>query len=210
IGFALPPAVRDSFLCYNGQELESNQSCSDGLFFGLPLLSLEQIAEEWKFWRTVDEDPSAGANDEVKGWMTSCPAGWVRSEYSCRGWLPLITDHVGNYVGVDLSPPASGGGAPGQVILFGRDFDTKVVLWRGEGEGGWGRFLQFIAEELESGDMWSLEAQSQSSDDEEDGIGYESYFSNGGSGTGRGGGDRAGEGSAGFRLRGDYKGWPAL
>lgn len=211
IGFALPPAVRDSYLCYDGQELESNQSCSDGLFFGLPLLSLDQIAEEWRFWRNVDDDPSTGANPEVKGWMCSCPAGWVRPEYSCRGWIPLITDRVGNYVGVDLSPNPGNGGSPGQVILFGRDFDTKIVLWRGEGEGGWGRFLQYIAEEFESGEIWTLEEEhSNDSNDEEDAIGYESYFSGGGSGAGRGGGDRGGDGAAGFKLKGEYKGWPVL
>ncbi|PWN88275.1 hypothetical protein FA10DRAFT_233368, partial [Acaromyces ingoldii] len=210
IGFTLPPAVRDSYLCYDGQELESNNSCNDGLFFGLPLLSLEQIAEEWRFWRNVDEDPTSGANAEVKGWMSSCPAGWVRQEYSCRGWIPLMTDHVGNYIGVDLTPDPSGGGAPGQVILFGRDFDTKIVLWRGEGEGGWGRFLQYFAEELESGEMWTLDDLSTGSEDEEDAVGYESYFSGGGSGAGKGGGDRGGEGIAGFKLTGEYKGWPVL
>ncbi|CAO1630508.1 unnamed protein product [Parajaminaea phylloscopi] len=210
IGFSLPPAVRDSYLCFNGQELESNQSCNDGIFFGLPLLSLDQIAEEWRFWRAVDEDPTGGANPEVRQWQSSCPDKWVRAEYSCRGWIPLITDHVGNYIGVDLTPHPSGGGAPGQVILFGRDFDTKVVLWRGEGEGGWGRFLQYVAEELENGEMWTLEDASSSSEDEEDSIGYESYFTGGGSGASRGGGDRAGEGAAGFRLTGEYRGWPVL
>ena len=211
IGFALPPAVRDSYLCYDGQEVESNNSCSDGLFFGLPLLSLEQIADEWRFWRSVDEDASSGANAEVKGWMSSCPSGWIRAEYSCRGWIPLITDHVGNYVGVDLTPNEGGGGSPGQVILFGRDFDTKIVLWRGEGEGGWGRFLQYVAEELEGGEMWTLEDNnSTDSNDEEDAIGYESYFSNGGAGASKGGGDRGGDGGVGFKLRGEYKGWPVL
>jgi cell wall assembly regulator SMI1 len=211
LGFTLPPAVRDSYLCYDGQELESNNSCSDGLFFGMPLLSLDQIAEEWSFWRTVDEDPTSGASAEVKGWMSSCPSGWIRSEYSCRGWIPLISDHVGNYVGVDLSPNPNGGGSPGQVILFGRDFDTKIVLWRGEGEGGWGRFMQYVAEELEGGVMWTLEDnQSADSNDEEDTIGYNSYFSNGGAGASQGGGDRGGEGSVGFKLKGEYKGWPVL
>lgn len=210
IGFTLPTAVRDSYLCYDGQEIESNNSCSDGLFFGLPLLSLEQIAEEWRFWRGVDDDATSGANAEVKGWMSSCPNGWIRHEYSCRGWIPLVTDHGGNYIGVDMMPPPNGGGAPGQVILFGRDFDTKIVLWRGEGEGGWGRFLQYVAEELESGEMWTLDDLSAGSEDEEDAIGYESYFSGGGAGAAKGGGDRGGEGNAGFKLTGEYKGWPVL
>ncbi|PWN54016.1 hypothetical protein IE53DRAFT_59816 [Violaceomyces palustris] len=210
IGFTLPSSVRESYLCCDGQELESNQSCQDGLFFGLPLLSLEQVAEEWKFWRAVDEDPNTGANPEVKALMSSCPHKWIRPEYSCRGWIPLITDHSGNYIGVDLSPHPSGGGSPGQVIIFGRDFDTKVVVWRGEGEGGWGRFMQSFAEELENGEIWCLEEPSSGSEDEEDAIGYESYFSGGGAGASRGGGERCGDGAAGFRLTGEYKGWPVL
>ncbi len=310
---ALPQSVRDSFLCHNGQELESYSnssgggSCQDGLFFGMPMLSLEQALQEWRFWREVDRDPETGANESVRAAMSSCPDGWIRAAYSDRGWLPLITDRVGNYIGVDLNPPsaleqqhdgfhgarrrnyrgdlpessedtvgdeaeerlrvrlantslddeadttresitsestafangaagprsssatarpgdsfASGsksgtgagaapGGSWGQVIVFGRDFDTKVVLWRGEGSGGWGRFLQYFAEELEAGEMWTLDDTSNSSEDEEDNIGYEGYFaSGGGSGSGRGGGDRGGDGHAGFRLHGDYKGWPPL
>lgn len=211
IGFALPSAVRESYLCVDGQELESNQSCSDGLFFGLALLSVEQISDEWQFWRNVDDEPTSGANPEVKAAMTSCPDKWIRPEYSHRGWVPLITDHVGNYIGIDLSPHPSGNGSPGQVIIFGRDFDTKIVLWRGEGEGGWGRFLQVFAEELENGEMFSLEDEGPgNSSGEEDGIGYESYFSNGGSGASKGGGDRAGDGGASFKLIGEYKGWPVL
>lgn len=210
IGFSLPPAVRDSYLCHNGQELESNQSCQDGIFFGLPLLSIDQIAQEWQFWRAVDDDPTSGANLQVRQWQSSCPDKWVRAQYSCRGWIPLISDRVGNYIGVDVTPHPSGGGAPGQVIIFGRDFDTKVVVWRGEGEGGWGRFLQYVAEEFESGELWTLEEPSSGSEDEEDAIGYESYFSNGGAGASRGGGDRGGEGSAGFRLTGEYRGWAVM
>uniref|UniRef100_V5ETS7 Knr4/Smi1-like domain-containing protein n=2 Tax=Kalmanozyma brasiliensis (strain GHG001) TaxID=1365824 RepID=V5ETS7_KALBG len=209
IGYALPTCVRESYLTYDGQELESNQSCQDGLFFGAALLSLEQVAQEWKFWRAVDEDPETAANPQVRNLMASCPHKWVRAEYSCRGWIPLITDHAGNYIGVDLSPHPAGGGSAGQVILFGRDFDTKVVCWKGEGAGGWGRFLQTFADELETGEFWTLEELGAGSEDEEDMIGYESYFS-GGAGAGQGGGDRGGEGSASFRLAGEYKGWPVL
>ncbi|GAK64337.1 uncharacterized protein PAN0_005c2550 [Moesziomyces antarcticus] len=210
IGYALPSAVRESYLVYDGQELESNQSCQDGLFFGAALLSLEQIAEEWKFWRAVDEDPETAANPHVRNLMASCPHKWIRPEYSCRGWIPLITDHAGNYIGIDLSPHPAGAGSPGQVIIFGRDFDTKVVCWKGEGAGGWGRFLQSFADELDAGEFWTLEELTSASEDEEDVIGYQSYFSGGGAGAGQGGGDRGGEGAAAFRLQGQYKGWPVL
>ncbi|SOV03601.1 related to SMI1 - beta-1,3-glucan synthesis protein [Ustilago sp. UG-2017a] len=210
IGYALPTCVRESYLTYDGQELESNQSCQDGLFFGAALLSLDQIAEEWKFWRSVDEDPETAANPQVRNLMASCPHKWIRAEYSCRGWIPLITDHAGNYIGIDLSPHPAGGGSPGQVIIFGRDFDTKVVCWKAEGAGGWGRFLQTFADELEAGEFWTLEEPTAGSDDEEDMIGYESYFSGGGAGASQGSGNRAGEGAAGFRLTGEHKGWPVL
>ncbi|KAK0546828.1 Cell wall assembly regulator [Tilletia horrida] len=212
IGMALPPAVRESYLCYNGQETESKQSCSDGLFFGLNLLSLERIAEEWQFWRAVDEDPATGANQDVNAAMASCPDGWVRPVYSSRGWVPLMSDNVGNYIGVDLYPHPSGAGSPGQVIAFGRDIDTKVVLWRGDGEGGWGRFLQSFAEELEAAECYTLgdDGETGSSGEEEDSIGYESYFSNGGAGASKGLGDRGGDGAYGFHLTGEYKGWPVV
>ncbi|CAD6884292.1 unnamed protein product [Tilletia caries] len=212
IGSALPPAVRESWLCYNGQETESKQSCSDGVFFGLTLLSCERIAEEWQFWRAVDDDPSTGANPDVNAAMASCPDGWIRPVYSSRGWIPLISDNAGNYIGVDLFPHPSGAGSPGQVIAFGRDLDTKVVLWRGDGEGGWGRFLQSFAEELEAAECYSLggDGDAGSSGEEEDSIGYESYFSNAGGGATKGGGDRGGDGAAGFRLTGEYKGWPVV
>ncbi|KAE8233692.1 hypothetical protein CF326_g1271 [Tilletia indica] len=212
IGMPLPPAVRESWLCYNGQETESKQSCSDGLFFGLALLSLERIAEEWQFWRAVDDDPATGANAEVNAAMASCPDGWIRPVYSSRGWIPLMSDNVGNYIGVDLFPHPSGAGSPGQVIAFGRDLDTKVVLWRGDGEGGWGRFLQSFAEELEAGECFTLggDGDAGSSGEEEDSIGYESYFSNAGGGASKGLGDRGGDGAAGFRLTGEYKGWPVV
>lgn len=210
IGYALPTCVRESYLTYDGQELESNQSCQDGLFFGAALLSLDQIAQEWKFWRSVDEDPETAANPQVRNLMASCPHKWIRAEYSCRGWIPLITDHAGNYIGIDLSPHPAGGGSPGQVIIFGRDFDTKVVSWKADGAGGWGRFLQTFADELEAGQFWTLEEPTAGSDDEEDMIGYESYFSGGGAGASQGNANRAGEGAAAFRLTGEHKGWPVL
>ncbi|KAH9808007.1 hypothetical protein DFH28DRAFT_1088422 [Melampsora americana] len=107
--------------------------------------------------------------------MSSCPAGWVHETYSHPGWLPLITDRVGNYIGVDLSPPMIldpdqdlaksfhsnqniiGGGqgnsqaSVGQVIAFGREIDEKVVLWNGDGEEGWGKWLSSFADDLEEG-----------------------------------------------------------
>ncbi|KAL4065252.1 hypothetical protein V8B97DRAFT_1915979 [Scleroderma yunnanense] len=202
-GFALPAPIRESYLVVNGQEAESSAGCADGLFFGLTLLPLEDVVEEWKFWREVDEDPTTGANTRLQKLMKSIPDGWVRKEYSQRGWIPLIVDKTGNYIGIDLNPGESG--SIGQVIVFGRDFDTKVVLWRGDGLAGWATWLACFADELESGEGFELGQGNSESEGSEDGIGYENYFHDG---TGGGQGDGGGEaGSGGLRLNGEYKGW---
>ncbi|KZV84429.1 hypothetical protein EXIGLDRAFT_655021, partial [Exidia glandulosa HHB12029] len=206
MGLQLPPAVRDSYLVVDGQEAESAAGCNEGLFFGLTLLPLDDVLEEWRFWRGVDDDPATGANPRLREIMDSLPAGWIRKEYSQRGWIPLVTDKAGNYMGVDLSPGESG--QPGQVIIFGRDFDTKVVVFRGEGPAGWARWLASFADELEATEGFELGKSDDTSDGSEDGVGYESYY--GGGGTthkGDGGGD---SGVSGMRLTGEYRGWSVL
>ena len=204
-GFSLPQPVRESYLCVDGQEPESAAGCSEGLFFGLNLLPLEDVLEEWRFWREVDDDPQTGANAALREIMDSIPAGWVRKEYSCRGWIPLVADKAGNYLGIDMNPGE--GGAVGQVIVFGRDFDTKVVMWRGDGPGGWAKFLAGFVEDLESGEGFEL-GGNEGDDRSEDSIGYESYFFDGvGGGQGDTGGDT---GTGGLRLAGEYKGWSVL
>lgn len=205
-GFSLPQVVRESYLACDGQEAESAAGCSEGLFFGLTLLPLEDVLEEWRFWREVDADPATGGNERLKEIMQSVPPGWVRREYSQRGWIPLIADRAGNYVGVDLNPAESG--QVGQVIVFGRDFDTKVVLWRGDGSTGWAKWLAGFVEELEGGEGFEV-GPAEASDDSEDELGYESYFYDGkGRGQGDGGGDTGGVG--GLRLTGEYKGWNVM
>jgi cell wall assembly regulator SMI1 len=210
LGCVLPPSVRDSYACVDGQDPSSE--FKEGLFFGLTFLTLEDSLREWSFWKSVEHDPYSGGNPDVLVMMSSIPSGWIRAQYACRGWLPLITDRCGNYVGVDLSP-AEQGGAWGQVIVFGREFDRKCVLFRGEGEGGWGRWLAGFAEELESGEGWEIDGAShnrrgaEEGEDEEDEIGYQSYYYDGGGGSG---GDSYGEAGGALRLTGEYKGWGVL
>ncbi|KAF9234033.1 hypothetical protein BU15DRAFT_90136 [Melanogaster broomeanus] len=205
-GFALPQAVRESYLVVDGQEAESSAGCSEGLFFGLSLLPLEDVLQEWRFWREVDDDPATGVNSRLRERMQSIPDGWVRKEYSQRGWIPLIVDKAGNYIGVDLNPGELG--SVGQVIVFGREFDTKVVLWRGDGPGGWAKWLSSFADELESGECFELGQGNIESEGSEDDLGYEAYFYDG---NGRGQGDGGGEaGPGGLRLTGEYRGWSPL
>ncbi|KAK4689095.1 hypothetical protein P7C73_g1021, partial [Tremellales sp. Uapishka_1] len=194
LGCPLPPPVRESFLVADGQDLATGNS--GGIFFGLHLLPLEEVMREWSFWRRVEQDPSAGKNAVVLATMASAPPAWIKSLYACRGWVPLLSDQAGNYVGVDLDPGP--GGAWGQVIVFGRDFDRKCVLWKGEGEGGWGRWMASFVDELESGEGW--EAEKSNSSDEEDDVGYGSYN----------GGQSYGEAGGGIKLAGEYRGWNVL
>ena len=197
--------MRESYLSVDGQEAESSAGCSEGLFFGLTLLPFEDVVDEWRFWREVDDDPATGGNVVLRENMRSLPPGWIRREYSQRGWLPLVADKAGNYLGVDMNPDTHG--AVGQVIVFGRDFDTKVVMWRGEGEGGWARWLAGFVEELESGEGFEL-GVGEGSEGSEDDVGYDSYFFDGsGRGKGQGGADGGG---GGLRLTGEYRGWTVL
>jgi cell wall assembly regulator SMI1 len=231
LGIMLPPSVRDSYLCVDGQDPSAD--FKEGIFFGLTLLPLEDVLREWSFWRRVEFDPNTGQNPDILAIMSSIPPGWVKPLYACRGWLPLIADKCGNYVGVDLDPPGNShaanradsingsssksrqatGGSWGQVILFGRDFDRKCVLWRGEGEGGWGRWLASFAEELESGAGWEISDRSGGSssrgdrgndtdEESEDDIGYSSYYFDAGGATGSSG--------QGLRLTGEYRGWGVM
>ncbi|KAH9063354.1 hypothetical protein EDB87DRAFT_1603243 [Lactarius vividus] len=204
-GFSLPQVIRESYLVVDGQEPESSAGCSDGLFFGLHFLPLDEVLDEWRFWREVDDDPNTGAHPQLREVMQSVPPNWIRKEYSQRGWIPLISDKTGNYVGVDLNPEK--GGSVGQVIVFGRDFDTKVVLWRGDGPAGWAHWLASFAEELESREGFELGLSNESEGSEDD-VGYESYFFDG---NGRGSGEGTGGAAAGgMRLAGEYRGWTTL
>ncbi|SCV70009.1 BQ2448_1403 [Microbotryum intermedium] len=169
----------------------------------------------------VDEDPEAkllnGKEDgHADAGMSSFPSGWVRSRYSHPGWLPLLTDRCGNYIGIDLDPPpprsstsrvpgyaAKGYGQPGQVIAFGREIDQKVVLFPGDGSGGWARFLAAFVEDVERGEFAVLDHPSgrgtsssktngwrESSGDVEQGSGDQSPKSDDGWDGGDGIGDR--------------------
>ena len=192
IGSPLPLAVRDTLLIADGQDLDSG--CA-GLFFGLYFLPLDEVIREWQFWRRAERDPEAGQNPAILATMASVPPSWIKGLYACRGWLPLISDRTGNYVGVDLDPGP--GGSYGQVIVFGRDFDRKCVLWRGDGTSGWGKWLAGFVDELESGEGWEAD---RSSDEEEEELGYSTYNN----------GAQAGEGGKGLRLAGEYRGWNVL
>ncbi|CDO94784.1 unnamed protein product [Kluyveromyces dobzhanskii CBS 2104] len=78
----------------------------------------------------------------------SIPPLAIQQVYANSGWIPLATDNAGNHIGIDLAPGPKG--KYGQVILFGREFDTKFVV-----ANNWGDFLLSFANDLELGN-WLL------------------------------------------------------
>lgn len=76
--------------------------------------------------------------------QTCVPVNAVRKAYAHAGWIPLVRDWGGNNLAVDLAPGPKG--KWGQIILFGRDYDTKYVVAR-----SWSAFLAMVADDLNSG-----------------------------------------------------------
>ncbi|KAM7186920.1 glucan synthesis regulatory protein [Rhypophila sp. PSN 637] len=79
----------------------------------------------------------------------SVPPGAVQRAYAHPAWIPLVRDWGGNNLAVDLAPGPKG--RWGQIILFGRDYDTKYVVAR-----SWASFLAIVADDLGSG-RWFVE-----------------------------------------------------
>lgn len=86
----------------------------------------------------------------------SIPPKMIHETFAHPMWIPLATDEVGNYIGIDLSPPPAG--KWGQVILFGRDFDFKFQI-----ADTWGDFLLIFANDLEMGN-WDIKANRKNND----------------------------------------------
>lgn len=144
IGLKLPRAYRQLYLWHDGENDDRW-----GHIYGLPLLPLQQAGAHWTSWAKVlnyfdgNRYPVPGG-----GW----PERAVDPAYINPRWIPLTHDGSGNHIGVDFDPWP--GGRVGQVIIFGRDEDVKIVLAE-----SLGKFLGWIADLLESGNF-RLEAES--------------------------------------------------
>jgi cell wall assembly regulator SMI1 len=75
----------------------------------------------------------------------SRPPDTIQPVYAHPAWIPLAKDFSGNNIAVDLSPGPRG--TWGQIILFGRDCDTKYVIAR-----SWASFLAAVADDFEAGE----------------------------------------------------------
>lgn len=161
---SLPLEVRESLQIHDGQE---RGGLPTGIIFGCMLLDCEEIVQEWKNWRTVNESffnnipsqppsksgsSSAGPSHQASNPMwrqellerqDSQPPGAVQKAYAHPGWIPLARDWGGNNIAVDLAPGPTG--KWGQVIIFGRDYDCKYVVAR-----SWAAFLAIVADDITS------------------------------------------------------------
>ncbi|KAK4127752.1 cell wall assembly and cell proliferation coordinating protein [Parathielavia appendiculata] len=80
------------------------------------------------------------------------PPGSIQKAYAHPAWIPLVRDWGGNCLAVDLAPGPKGHW--GQVIMFGRDYDTKYIVAR-----SWAAFLAIVADDLSSG-RWFVDEDS--------------------------------------------------
>lgn len=146
----LPVEVRQLYKIHDGQFRGGNPT---GLVMGLVLMDLESVMEEYTLWSKVAEriesqqmaiqhqksklaaegtssSGSASAHEaQLNNFLAhqkSVPIHAVQPYYVHRGWVPLIKDLCGNLIALDLAPGPAG--VRGQIILYGRDFDTKVVI----------------------------------------------------------------------------------
>ncbi|KJR83752.1 uncharacterized protein SPSK_00111 [Sporothrix schenckii 1099-18] len=100
--------------------------------------------------------PSVASNGTSSTWrqdllsrQQSVPPGAIQKAYAHPAWIPLARDWGGNNLAIDLAPGPRG--IWGQVIMFGRDYDTKYVVAR-----SWAHFVALVADDLSSG-KWFID-----------------------------------------------------
>ena len=138
IGFELPRGYHQLYRWHDGENDDRS-----GHIYGLPLMPLEWAAQEWKTWGQILAEFN-GNRYVIPG--GAWPVGAVDPAYFNPRWIPLTVDGSGNSIGLDFDPWP--GGRVGQVIIYGRDEEVKVVLAE-----SLGKFLGWIARLLESGNF---------------------------------------------------------
>lgn len=117
LGVDFPDSLKRFLSIHDGQDGQA------GLVGGQQLLSTESIRQEWDMWRSLDE---RAMNADCADFMASNPKGAIKPMYTNRSWIPLTKDWGGNHIGLDFDPDVQG--TVGQVIRFGRDEDTKLLV----------------------------------------------------------------------------------
>ena len=165
----LPLEVRESLMVHDGQERGGRPT---GIIFGCMLLDCEEIVQEWRNWKVVNEEYLSRPNSRQS--LPIYPKAFAGSSSSPAPsnpspnplWRQELLDRQ------DSQPPRAiqrayahsswiplardwGGnniavdlapgpvGKWGQVIIFGRDYDCKYVIAR-----SWAAFLATVADDM--------------------------------------------------------------
>lgn len=145
LGLKFPSELVASYRLHNG-------SLDRAVFgYGYPLLSLNELVEQWGFWRKIIEDGALGGEP-------ACPEA-IKKVWWNLSWIPFTHNGGGDHHCVDLDPAKSG--TAGQVIQFNHEVGAHSVL-----APDFGMFLDNFARDLERGryrfdeaDLWVIDTK---------------------------------------------------
>ena len=173
LDISLPMEVRESLQTHDGQERGGRPT---GIIFGCMLLDCEEIVQEWRNWKVVNEEyltaPPNGQSSITKafnGPSSSSSNTFPQQQSANPLWRQQLLDRqdsqpsraiqkayahpswiplARDWGGNNLAVDLAPGpaGKWGQVIIFGRDYDCKYVVAR-----SWAAFLATVADDLQSG-----------------------------------------------------------
>lgn len=126
IGSPLPDELLALYAIADGAELDLDRDEDEagGIHGWYGWLSIEEITKTYAWTRRETWLGWSLGWDEAR--LETNPYGTVKRVGGDPGWIPILDDGGGNWIGLDLAPAADG--RVGQVIEFGRDFDTAAYL----------------------------------------------------------------------------------
>jgi cell wall assembly regulator SMI1 len=138
IGVEFPDSFKALYRIHDGQRQDVR-----GAFFGQWFMGLERMLMRYADWKGIvvhDPEVALGANHP----FTSTPEGAIQLCYADAAWVPFTEDGLSGHFGLDFNPGERG--HVGQVIMFGRYVDNKLVA-----SSDLPSFLGWVADELERG-----------------------------------------------------------
>lgn len=169
---SLPLEVRESLMVHDGQE---RPGVPTGVVFSCMLLDCEEIVQEWRNWRVVNEEffanspamttsvvppkVTAGSSSSARPPSQQGNALWRQDLHERQDSQPLgaVQKAYAHPAWIPMARDWGGNniaidlapgtsGKWGQVIIFGRDYDCKYVVAR-----SWAAFLATLADDFCSG-----------------------------------------------------------
>lgn len=110
-------------ILYLYRKFDGQRGGIGGLILGMEFLSIDKSL----YFREMQIRVIDSVYSSFIGEQKSAEPDKIRSVYFDKLWFPLAHDGGGNFIGIDLNPLKQG--RLGQIISFGRDEDTKKVLF---------------------------------------------------------------------------------